>query len=158
MNKICTKLSIFFLVIGLSSCSYKPIFLEKSYDFEIVKINLEGEKKINRIIRNKLKLIRSNGDKDKNKYIINIKSYKKKEIVSKDTKGDPLKFEINILVEYEVVSDGNLLLSKKIENSNIYNNDTDQFKLEQTEDLILENLTASVSDNVISSIINLDDN
>ena len=34
----------------------------------------------------------------------------------------------------------------------------DPFKLEQTENIILQNLSESVGDAIISSIINLDDN
>ena len=40
----------------------------------------------------------------------------------------------------------------------MYNNDSDKFELEQTEDIILEKLTGSISDSLISSIINLNDN
>ena len=54
--------------------------------------------------------------------------------------------------------DGELLLSKKIEKNNIYNNESDQFKLEQSEKIILENISDDISDNIISSIINLNDN
>ena len=50
------------------------------------------------------------------------------------------------------------MLNNKIEKKSIYNNETDQFELEQTEDIILQNLSESIGDNIISSIINLDDN
>ena len=50
------------------------------------------------------------------------------------------------------------MLISEIEKKNIYNNDSDQFKLEQTEDIILKNLSESIGDTIISSIINLDDN
>ena len=43
-------------------------------------------------------------------------------------------------------------------NKNVYNNDSDQFKLEQTEDIILENLVENASDSIIASIISIDDN
>ena len=52
----------------------------------------------------------------------------------------------------------NTLLDTKIEKKNIYSNDSDPFKLEQTENIILQNLSESVGDAIISSIINLDDN
>ena len=65
---------------------------------------------------------------------------------------------MNIFVEYKVLNNGNLLIKNVIEKNNVYNNDSDQFNLEQTEDIILENLTESISDILISSIINLDDN
>ncbi len=158
MNKILVKIITLFFVISTSACSYKPIFSEKEYGFEIEEIILIGEKNINRIVNNKLKFVKSTGEKGKKKYTIEIKSEKKIEIVSKDSKGDPLKFEMSILIEYNILNDGNLLLSSKIEKNNVYNNDSDQFELEQTEDIILKNLSDSASDIIISSIINLDDN
>ena len=44
-------------------------------------------------------LIKNNQNKGKKSYNINIDSTKNSEIVSKDSKGDPVKFEINILVQ-----------------------------------------------------------
>ena len=52
----------------------------------------------------------------------------------------------------------NNFIKKEIEKNNIYNNDSDKFKLEQTKKLLLENLSENISDIIISSIINLDDN
>ena len=158
MNKILVKTIILFLLFGIASCSYKPIFLEKNYDFQITEIFLVGDKDINRNIQNKLKFIKNNDSKNKKSYTININSTKNREIVSKDSKGDPVKFELIILVEYKIINENNILLDNKIERKNIYNNDSDQFKLEQSEDIILQNLSESIGDNIISSIINLDDN
>ena len=42
MNKILAKTIILFLLFGITSCSYKPIFLEKNYDFQIREIFLKG--------------------------------------------------------------------------------------------------------------------
>ena len=158
MNKILINTAAIFLLIFLTACSYKPIFSEKNQGFEIEKIILNGEKDVNRIINNNLKFIKSTEDKKKKRYTIEVKSEKVRRIVSKDSKGDPLKFEINIQVEYKIKNNGKILLTNKIEKDNIYNNDSDQFKLEQTEDIILENLTENISNIIISSIINLDDN
>ena len=158
MNKILVKPIILFLLFSITSCSYKPIFLEKNYDFLIREISLIGDKDINRTIQNKLKFIKNNDSKDKKSYTININSTKNREIVSKDSKGDPVKFETNVLVEYKILNNNNTLLDTKIEKKNIYNNDSDPFKLEQTENIILQNLSESVGDAIISSIINLDDN
>ena len=158
MNKILLKTIILFLLFGITSCSYKPIFQEKNYDFQIREISLTGDKDINRTIQNKLKFIKNDQNNNKKNYNVDIESTKKKEIVSKDSKGDPVKFEINILVQYKIINNSNILLISEIEKKNIYNNDSDQFKLEQTEDIILKNLSESIGDTIISSIINLDDN
>ena len=158
MNKILVKTIILFLLFGITSCSYKPIFLEKNYDFQITEIFLVGDKDINRNIQNKLKFIKNSESKDKQSYTIYINSTKNRKIVSKDSKGDPVKFELNIFVKYKIINNSNILLDNEIEKKNIYNNDSDQFKLKQTEDIILQNLAESIGDTIISSIINLDDN
>ena len=158
MNKILIKFKILFLIIGLTSCTYSPIFSEKNYDFEIEKINLKGDKEVNKNIENRLNLIQSNKSEIKNKYYLEVISDKKRNIVSRDTKGDPLKFEMIVSVKYKLTENKLIKLSKEIEKNNIYNNDSDQFKLEQNEKIILQNLSGSISDIIISSIINLDDN
>ena len=158
MNKYYTKLVFILSVFLLTSCSYKPIFSEKNYNFEINKVDYIGERQINNIIKNKLNLIKKDEGLEKKKYNLKINSYKEKLIVSKDSKGDPLKFELIVSTDYIVEFNNSLLMSKKIKKNNIYNNATDKFELEQNEKIIIENLTEKISEIIISSIINLDDN
>ncbi len=61
-------------------------------------------------------------------------------------------------VEYKLTHNEISLLKKKVKKNSIYNNDSDKFELEQSEKIILKNLSESISDTIISSIINLDDN
>ena len=158
MNKTLAKILLVFMILGLTSCSYSPIFSEKNYNFEIDNIILIGEKEINNVIENKLKLIRSDGSTNKKKYNIEIISKKNINTISKDSKGDPLKFEMIAYVEYKLTHNEISLLKKKVKKNSIYNNDSDKFELEQSEKIILKNLSESISDTIISSIINLDDN
>tara|TARA_Y100000816_G_C26103070_1_gene585153 strand:+ start:1523 stop:1999 length:477 start_codon:yes stop_codon:yes gene_type:complete len=158
MNSFNIKYIYAILLIVLTSCSYQPIFSEKNYNFEINEIEYSGDKQISNIIKNKLNLIKKSEGQSKKEYNLSINNYKEKIIVSKDSKGDPLKFELIVTTVYEVKNDDNLLLSKKIKKNNIYNNETDKFKLEQNEKIIIENLSEKVSEVIISSIINLDDN
>ncbi len=158
MNNILSKTKILLLIFLLTSCSYKPIFIEKDYDFQIKEVLLTGEKDINKIIENKLKFIKQSDDGKKKNYTIEINSFKERKTVSKDSKGDPLKFKMSVKVEYKVIYNNSVRIINEIEKNSIYNNESDQFKLEQTEDIILENLAGILSDNIMSSIINLDDN
>ena len=141
-----------------SACSYKPIFLEKNYNFEINKISFSGERNINKIIKSRLNLIKKTNQASKLKYDVSILSEIDKKIISKDSKGDPLKFELIVITSFKVKKNENLLLSKKIKKNNIYNNISDKFKLEQNEKNIIENLAEIISDSIVSSIINIDDN
>ena len=158
MNKTLAKFVLVFMILGLTSCSYSPIFSEKNYDFEINEIVLTGEKDINKILREKFNRIKNNQSLDKKEYKLLINSKKERNIVSKNSKGDPLTFELIIIVQYEIIFNKNLILKKTIEKNNIYNNDSDLFKLEQSEKIIIDNISGNISDNIISSIINLDDN
>ena len=158
MNKTLAKFVLVFMILGLTSCSYNPIFSEKNYNFEINEIVLTGEKDINKILREKFNRIKNNQNLQKKEYKLLINSKKERNIVSKNSKGDPLKFELIINVQYEIIFNENLILKKTIEKNNIYNNDSDLFKLEQSEKIIIDNISGNISDKIISSIINLDDN
>ena len=117
MNKLIIKI-IFVIYIGLTlSCSYTPLFSEKNYNFGFEEINFieRGEKDANRIIKNKFTLIQQVNDKKLKKYIISIKTSKVKKIVLKDSKGDPVKFELILIANYEVRDSKEVILNKEIE-------------------------------------------
>ncbi len=158
MNRNFFNILVTITIIFTTSCTYKPIFSDKNYNFEIERISLVGEKDINRVIKNKLSMIKNSEDNQKEKFNVIIESKKNKKVISNDSKGDPLKFEISILVSYKIENNGELILKREIKKSNVYNNESDKFKLEQNEKIILTNLSEKVSDNIISSIINLNDN
>tara|TARA_Y100000816_G_scaffold262952_1_gene220969 strand:- start:633 stop:1109 length:477 start_codon:yes stop_codon:yes gene_type:complete len=158
MNNILRKTIVFISIFVLTSCSYKPIFVERDYNFKIKEVLLTGDKDINRIVNNNLKIIKNSESKKNKNFIIEIDSSKKREIVSKNSKGDPLKFKMIIKVKYKVLNNNSLEINNTIEKSNIYNNESDKFELEKNEGIILDNLARGISDNIISSIINLDDN
>ena len=160
MNKLIIKI-IFLIYISLSlSCSYEPLYSGKTYNFGIEEINFEekGEKDANAIIDKKFNLIQKINYNKNKKYSLIIKTSKIKKIVSKDSKGDPVKFELVLIADFEVIENEKILLNKKIERKNIYDNKSDKFKLEQTEKIIIENLARSISDMILSSIIILNDN
>ena len=94
----------------------------------------------------------------KKEYNLLIQTSKKKLIVSKDSKGDPLKFDLIVTTYFEISHNEKLLLKKELIKNKVYNNDIDKFNLEQNEKIILENLSEKISETIISSIINIDDN
>ena len=158
MNKILTNIIIITFILASASCSYKPIFFKKNYNFQIDELNLSGEKDVNKVIDRKLTMIRKSQHSNKKKISVIINSIKNKKIISNDSKGDPLKFEINILVDYRILENGEIILEREIEKNNVYNNKSDKFELDRNEKTIINNLSEKISDNIISSIINLNDN
>ena len=97
MNKI-KKYTVLFFLLLLSNCAYEPILINKNYDFSIVVEKIDGDKKINSMIVNNFYNLKG---KEK-KYNLNLSSTKIKNVISKDSKGDPAIFELIINVNYSV--------------------------------------------------------
>ena len=157
MNKKILKNIFIVLIISLTSCSYEPVFLKKNYGFELNEIILSGDKDVNRIIDQRLNLINKSKTEKKNTFDLNINSSKLKKIISKDSQGDPSKFELVISTEFEIFKNDEILLKRNIEKAYIYNNEADKFKLEQNEKIIIDNLSEKISEVIISLILNIND-
>ena len=147
MNKIKNYTVLFFLLL-LSNCAYEPILINKNYDFSIVVEKIDGDKKINSMIVNNFYNLKG---KEK-KYNLNLSSTKIKNVISKDSKGDPAIFELIINVNYKVIKNEETLLVNEINLKDIYNNVSDKFELENNEKNIINNLSQNISDKIIISI------
>tara|TARA_Y100001960_G_scaffold219077_1_gene228961 strand:- start:227 stop:697 length:471 start_codon:yes stop_codon:yes gene_type:complete len=153
----CFKIYLILLVVTLiTGCSYEPILSKKNFEFSIEKIELKGDKEINYYIEKKLKNFKN--QKYNNKYYLQIENTKLNNIISKDTKGDPSKLEIIIVSNFKISNSEKLLLEKKLKVKNNYNNISDKLQLKKYESIIIENLSNKISDNIISSITNINDN
>ena len=155
MIKLIKTILFSFLVFSITSCSYNPIYSQKNNKFTITELNLVGDKNVNSIIKRKINVNKK--DSNSKKYIVSLNTIKEKRIVSKDEKGDPLKFEILIETIYKINDEEKLVTEKSVKKTNIYNNLSDKFKLEQSEKIIIENLSEKIAENIISTITNLDD-
>jgi len=153
----CFKIYLILLLVALiTGCSYKPILSKKNYEFSLEKIELKGDKEVNYFIEKRLKNLKN--PKYSNKYYLQIENSKLKNIISKDTKGDPSKLEIIIISNFKLSNSEKLLLEKKLKVKNNYNNISDKLQLKKYESIIIENLSDKISDNIISVITNINDN
>ena len=147
---------ILLLVILITGCSYKPILSKQNYDFIIEKVELNGDKEVNYIIKERL--INLKNQNNKNKYYVQIETSKVKNIISNDSKGDPSKLEIIISSTFQISNSEELLIKRKVKMKKTYNNISDKLKLEKYESFIINDLSERISDNLISTIININDN
>tara|TARA_B100000242_G_C43033498_1_gene481697 strand:- start:746 stop:1207 length:462 start_codon:yes stop_codon:yes gene_type:complete len=151
MNKIFRIL--FVLVFFISGCSYEPIFISKKYDFKFEEIISEGDININKIIKKNL-LERSSEISEIN-YILNIISKREKEVISSNTKGDPLVYKLKVNLKYYLYLNDKLIIENEIVKQTNYNNSNDKFELSKYEDNILKNLSESISSELLVSITTL---
>ena len=147
---------ILLLVILITGCSYKPILSKQSYDFSVEKVELNGDKEVNYIIKERL--INLKNQNTKNKYYVQIETSKIKNIISNDSKGDPSKLEIIISSTFQISNFEKLLITRNVKMKNTYNNNSDKLKLKKYELFIINNLSQKISDSLISTIVNINDN
>tara|TARA_B100001540_G_C15636243_1_gene564507 strand:+ start:66 stop:524 length:459 start_codon:yes stop_codon:yes gene_type:complete len=147
MNKILSYILVFF-VLTLLSCDYRPILSYKNYQFAISIDELSGDEKINTIIVNKFKNLKEN----EKQYYVSLSSKKEKNIISKNSKGDPAIFELIISVNYDVKRNGEVVVKNNIIRKTTYNNISDKFEMESYENTVINNLSTNISDIIIFSI------
>ena len=142
------KIIIIISFLLLLSCGYKPIFSSSKTNFSITEIKLFGDIKIGSKIKKNLNIYK-NVENKSIFYSLKINSDQKKNIVSKDAKGDPKIFEIQVLVDFTVLENNKIKNKKNFKESFTYNNSTDKFSLNQYEKNIKENLTEKIIEKII---------
>ena len=138
---------LIFVVIALfmlNNCGYTPIYSSKNNNFYI-DISQKDRSKLNSKIENNIKKF-SNQDSE-NIIQLEITSNKKIDIMSKDKKGDPLKFRMTILLTINILNKNNYEINKtkSFTEKFDYNNNSNKFSLKQYE--------KDIEDNLINKII-----
>ena len=136
-------LSFFFIV----SCGYQPLYSNKVSNFYIYKINSFGNEKVNKALINRLEIYKDKNSKKKIELEINSKI--NKTTTSKDTKGNPKTFRIEIIYQIKVIKEEKINLDKIFSKSTNYNNSSKKFELKQYEENIKINLIDKISEDII---------
>ena len=146
MNKIIfTKFLI--ILFFVSSCGYTPIFSNKNSNFSIIEINSTGNNKLNKILINKLDNYKSTNGKKR--FSLKIDTNLKKEIASKDTKGNPKTYKMDVNLKIYAKDEKDNLKEKSFFKSINYNNRNNKFKLNKYENETAVNLTEKIAEEII---------
>ena len=150
--EILKKIIIILLsTLYLTSCGFTPIYSKKNLDFQINNIQFEGDREVKAIVLSNLSAYKTK-EKDKYNYDLNIKSEKKVEIASKNTKGEATVYKININSTVEVFLDDKLLLTKHYNNSSIYSSEKKIIKMKEVESRNLSNLSSKLASEIILTL------
>ncbi len=149
------KISIFAILLFLSSCGYEAVYSLKNrmkYDFSISELSFIGDRETNLKIKvelNNYTLVK----KDKN-FILKISSTLEKIILTKNNSGDPTNFKIETSVAVDVLSNDNSKSSFTFVESFNYNNNLNTFELKSYEKEIKKNLARTVVEKLIFKLSN----
>ena len=154
LKKIITTLSFLILL----SCGYESIYSNKqinsNYNLSINTINYTGNNKVSHILKNKIKK-NLNNEKKSTGLNLNLNSRLEKVVTSKDKKGNPIRYSIEIIINLEVFESGISKDKTNFEENFEYNNKSNKFDLKQYEENIKDNLIARLSDEIIRYLYSL---
>ena len=151
MKKKTFNVTFLLLFLLLSGCGFKPILIESDYDFSIRVDNTTGDSQVNSQIENKLKSLKG----IKKIFKINLKSKKTKNIISKDSKGDPTILEIVINLSYTLRENSKVLTNRSLTQRSTYNNISDKFELSKSEEILKDSMVENLVSDIINSASNL---
>ena len=144
------KILLITLILVLNNCSgYQPIFSNKQFNYYISEItNINNDNISNQLIRSLGPYKIDNG---KQKIALELKSEINENVVSRDTKGDPLVYEIKIEVEMNIINNEKDKKLRFIENFS-FNNQSNKFELSQYKNNLIENLTERIFEKILLSL------
>ena len=135
------------IFLFLNACGYTPIFNSENINININKIDFNN----NKINRNFAKTIRAFSNQTSNNfYDLYINSYSTKDIATKDSKGNPSIYNLQLKVDINLINNNGKEELKKsfFENINLNNND-DKFKLKITEDTLINQMSQKILQDVL---------
>ena len=143
---------LIFIVIVLfffNNCGYTPIYSLKNNNFYIKEISQKDRSKLNTKIVNNIE--KFSNQNSKNIIQLEISSNKKIDIISKDKKGDPSRFQMIIFLNINILNKNNYEINKtkSFSASFDYNNDSNKFSLKQYETKIEDILINKIVEEAI---------
>ncbi len=122
--------AIFYLIfVFTNSCGYTPIYSSTNLEIKFNKIDYVPNILNQQIAQTLTSLSNINGKKE---YDLELKTFKEKNIVSKNSKGDTETYEIKIILEL-VVNNNDIEDTQRFSSKVKYNNNDNKFELNQYE-------------------------
>ena len=134
----------FIIFLFLVSCGFQSIYVSDKSDFSFNKSNALGEIKISKDIISNLSGLK----KDDGKYELIIETAFKKEITSKNKKGDPEVFDMSLDVNVTLKKDNDILKNRFREKLS-YNNLKSKFEVKQQENNLKSSLVQEITQDIL---------
>ena len=148
MKKIILILSLLVLI----NCGFEPILSTKGINFKINNIEIPSNDKTSLKIKKKLQIY-TKSNSSKKVYNLKINSKKNITIASKDTKGNPSTYAMEIITQLEIFDKDKFIKKIKYKKNFNYNNRENKFELKQFEKNTTDNLINQIFENIIINLL-----
>ena len=149
------KIVIILSFLLLFSCGFEPIYskkkIENKLNFSIKSIEFSGENIINQFLKNDLKSY-VNIESKPIKYHLSINSKKITTITSKNKKGNPELYLMEVNINLKVFKDGSLKNDTNFKENFEYKNKSNKFELEKYEKSISKNIASRLARNIVDQL------
>ena len=142
MKNLILKVLIIFVV---SACGYSPLMINKNINIEFGEIITSGNNEISNKISNRMRYMVN--EISENKLMLN--STIKKTIASKNKKGNPEIFNIDLKINLQIFLDDKKFEDKIFNESVSYNNLSSKFELKEREKKIKDSLTDKITNDIL---------
>ena len=135
------------LIFFLSGCGYTPIYTNKNSNFAITQLSTTGNNKLNRIISEKLANYKDANAS--NQLTLTINTLLNKEVSSKDSKGNPKTYRINLKSNIVIIDSKGNEKNKIFVKSKDYNNKNNKSELKKLENETSKILAEKIAEEII---------
>lgn len=133
------------IILAISSCGYSPIMINENININFGEIVSKDNTKVTNNLNNRLKYMIS--ENSENKILIN--SYINKTIASKNKKGNPEIFNIDLNVNLQIYMNDKKVDDKTFNESVSYSNLFSKFELKERENKIRDSLTDKIYNDIL---------
>jgi len=157
MKKNIKYFVIIFTSFFLFSCGFTPLYKSESTNFYISEIKTNNDNAYFNIFKNFISQYEIRKDQA-NSYDLDVNLKKIKETLSKDASGNPLVYMITINSDIIISTDETIIITKNFKKKFKYNHNSSIFDLNLYEKEIEKKLIKQIVDQLIITIIGLDEN
>ena len=137
------KIIYILLFIIISGCGYQAIYGTKDINLRVKEIKLTGNNNLNKKINNYFNYYKNN--KNYSKIIdVHIDSSLKKEISSKDRKGNVKTFKLSVSIKLDILENEKIIKTKVFNKTSNYKSLDNKFDLNQYEKNLINNLVYGI--------------
>ena len=142
------KIFLILIILFLNGCGYTPLYSSKDSNYKVISLNKNVNNSLTNYVQNSIKVISNeNAEKSLN---ISFEYNENISVILKNSKGDPTKNRLNVVIDLSLFdSNNNLITSKQFSESFEYNIDDNKFNLKQYEKNIKFNLIEDITQQIL---------
>ena len=148
------KIYLILIILFLNSCGYTPLYSSKDSNYKVINLNKNVNNSLTNYVQNSIEVISNeNAEKSLN---ISFEYNENISVILKNSKGDPAKNRLNVVIDLSLFDiNNNLITSKQFSESFEYKIDDNKFNLKQYEKNIKFNLIEDITQQILVFLANV---